>query len=226
MKDDTIKLLQKMAAEKNIKLDHKFVEKMQEIMVQTGIKLNLKPPLENVQELQQSNNSASAINRGESLASMSPKSSLTAKQQGKLQRYLKNSSRFLWGLGPGNQGKNYEWLDYKGYRNAEGQRYKGSYSNVTNDLLTRHGIEGIIKDLIVPTVKERLGDKADNVIKLLRSCWQEGVTPDMSLLKLNKIEAKNAEPFFLEINTQFNYVEKWGELAGIWFEEIEPLLDS
>ncbi len=151
---------------------------------------------------------------------------MDAKQGSKLERYLRNSSRFIWGLGPGNQGENYEWLDKKGYRNAEGQRYKGSYSNVTNDLLARHGIESIIRDLIVPAVKERLGDKADKAIKLLRNCWQEGVTPDMSLLKLNKIEAKNAAPFFLEINTQFNYVERWGELAGIWFEEIEPLLDS
>jgi hypothetical protein len=26
---------------------------------------------------------------------------------------------------------------------------------------------------------------------------------------------------FIEVNTQFNYVERWGEFAGPWFEEIE-----
>jgi len=45
----------------------------------------------------------------------------------------------------------------------------------------------------------------------------------MSFLKLYNINnASNAFPF-LEVNTQFNYVERWGELAGVWFEEIETL---
>ena len=47
--------------------------------------------------------------------------------------------------------------------------------------------------------------------------------PDMSFVTTFNIR----DPYpFLEINTQFNYVKKWGEFAGVWFEEIEPVLDE
>jgi hypothetical protein len=29
---------------------------------------------------------------------------------------------------------------------------------------------------------------------------------------------------FLEVNSQFSYVHGWTVFAGLWFEEIEPLL--
>ena len=135
------------------------------------------------------------------------------KQKQKLESYLKNSSRFLWGLGPGNQKENYQWLRAKGFAFDN-----GSYSYVTSQLLENPGIEQILKDLVIPRVKELFTDKA---IDFLRDCWQAGKVPDISFLKLYNI--RNAVPF-LEINSQFNYVERWGELAGVWFEEIESLL--
>ena len=137
---------------------------------------------------------------------------MDTKQKQKLERYLENSSRFLWGLGPGNQKENYRWLCGKGY-----EFNNGSYAHVTAQLLENPGIEIIIRDLIVPRVKELFTEKA---IDFLRTCWQAGTTPDMSFLRLYNI--KNASPF-LEVNSQFNYVERWGEFAGLWFEEIEEL---
>jgi len=135
------------------------------------------------------------------------------KQKQKLESYLKNSSRFLWGLGPGNQKENYQWLRAKGFTFDN-----GSYGYVTSQLLENPGTEQILKDLVIPRVKELFTDKA---IDFLRDCWQAGKVPDVSFLKLYNI--RNAVPF-LEINSQFNYVERWGELAGVWFEEIENLL--
>lgn len=137
---------------------------------------------------------------------------MDAKQKGKLERYLRNASRFLWGLIPGNQKEIYAWLREKGF-----EFESGTYTHVTDQLLKKPGIERILKDLIIPRVKERFTDKA---LEYLRSCWQAGTTPDISFLKLYNI--KNPLPF-LEVNTQFNYVERWGEFAGVCFEEIEEL---
>jgi len=135
------------------------------------------------------------------------------KQKEKLERYLKNASHFLWGLGPGNQKENYEWLRKKGFE-FDG----GTYAHVTSQLVEKYGIESLLKKLIIPTVtKELLTEKA---IDFLRDSWRAGTKPDMPFLRLYHIT--NPSPF-LEVNTQYNYVERWGELAGIWFEEIENL---
>jgi len=136
-------------------------------------------------------------------------------QKGKLERYFKNSSRFLWGLGPGNQKETYQWLRGKGFVFDN-----GTYAHVTTQLLENPGIEILLKDLIIPRVKEIFSEKA---IDFLRTCWQAGTLPDISFLRLYNI--KDA-PSFLEVNTQFNYVERWGELAGLWFEEIEGKLNE
>ena len=133
------------------------------------------------------------------------------KQKRKLEMYFKNSSRFLWGLGPGNQKKTYQWLREKGFTFDN-----GPYRQVTNQLLENSDMEQILKTLIIPRVKELFTDRA---IDFLRDCWQAGTVPDISFLKLYNI--RNSIPL-LEINSQFDYVERWGELAGVWFEEIEP----
>ena len=134
-------------------------------------------------------------------------------QKHKLERYLKNSHRFLWGLGPGNQEQNYKWLrEEKGFEFNDGK-----YNYVTNQLIENYGIEQIIKRIVILTVKELFPQKA---IDFLRESWQAGSKPDISFIRLYGID-KPAP--FLEVNTQFKYVERWGELAGIWFEEIEQI---
>ena len=137
---------------------------------------------------------------------------MDAKQKQKLEKYLKNSSRFLWGLGPGNQKENYQWLREKTFKFDS-----RTYRHVTNQLLENYGIEQLLKTLIIPRVRELFTNKA---IDFLRDCWQAGIIPDVSFVKLYNI--RNAVPF-LEVNSQFDYVERWGELAGVWFEEIEGL---
>jgi len=136
------------------------------------------------------------------------------KQKRKLEQYLKNSTRFLWGLGPGNQNENYTWLRARGF-----EFDNGNYSHVTNQLLENYGIEQIIKRIVIPRVKELFSQKA---IDFLKESWQAGSRPDISFLRLYGIVKPSP---FLEVNTQFNYVERWGELAGIWFEEIEQTQD-
>lgn len=134
------------------------------------------------------------------------------RKQEKIERYLKNATRFLWGLGPGNQKENYRWLREKGF-----DFDNGSYSHVTNQLLEKYGLEQILKEIVIPRVEELFSEKA---INFLRDSWLAGTRPDVSFLRLYKVQ--NASPF-LEVNTQFNFVERWGELAGVWFEEIEEI---
>ncbi|MBU2009785.1 MAG: hypothetical protein KJ624_08140 [Chloroflexi bacterium] len=133
-------------------------------------------------------------------------------QRHKLERYLKNATRFLWGLGPGNQKENYRWLRSHGLEFDD-----GTYSRVTNQLLEKYGIEGIVKRIVIPRVKELYSQKA---LDFLEESWHAGSRPDMSFL--NHYGIKSPTPF-LEVNTQFDFVERWGDLAGVWFEEIEPL---
>ena len=133
-------------------------------------------------------------------------------QKHKLERYFKNSTRFLWGLGPGNQKENYRWLRGNGFEFND-----GLYNHVTNQLLENYGIEQIIKRIVVLRVKDLYSQKA---LDFLKESWYAGTRPDMSFVSHYGI--KTPTPF-LEVNTQFNFVERWGDLAGIWFEEIEPI---
>ena len=136
---------------------------------------------------------------------------MDANQKSKLERYFRNSQKFLWGLSRENQVKTYEWLSKKGFRFT-----RGSYRDVTRQLLEDPGIERLLKDLIVPRVTKELFDEAS--LRYLRACWYAGTTPDLSLIRSYNV--RDASPF-LEVNTQFNYVERWGEFAGPWFEEID-----
>ena len=136
---------------------------------------------------------------------------MDTQQKAKLERYLRNSSRFLWGLGVGKQDVTYSWLEGKGYRFN-----RGPYSKVTDQLLKDPGIEKIIIGLVIPRVKEMY---SISILEALHQHWYAGLLPDISFVKTNRV----AVPFpFLEINIQYDYVERWGEFAGIWFEEIEP----
>ena len=141
---------------------------------------------------------------------------MDAKKREKLERYFKNSRRFLWGLGAGNQDETYKWLEKKGLIFSKG----ASYTRVGEQLLESPGIEALLRNIIIPGVKEKFNDKA---LEYLRACWHAGTTPDIALREQYNIES--AFPF-LEINRQFNYVEGWGEFAGLWFEEIEELQSS
>ena len=138
---------------------------------------------------------------------------MDVKQREKLTRYLKNADRFLWGLAGRNQKCAYNWLKSKGL-NAE-----GAYARVIEELLASLGIEGILKDLVVPRVAELFRPE---LREYLKTCWDVGTKPNISILKYRGLDDANRAHPFLEINTQFDYVERWGEFAGLWFEDIEP----
>jgi hypothetical protein len=109
-----------------------------------------------------------------------------------------------------NQKEVYKWLRNKGC-----EFHDGPYTYVQAQLIQNPGIERIVTDLVVPSVHELFTNEA---LKYLRDCWNEGRLPDVSFeLKYN---IKDSFPF-LEINRQFNYVERWGEFAWVWFEEME-----
>ncbi len=133
----------------------------------------------------------------------------------KIERYFRNATRFLWGLGKDNQRETYKWL-----QGTEGLKFvPGSYGNVIDQLMREPGIEQIIEKIIKPRVKDLFTDSA---IEYLRDCWQRGERPTMPRLRDHNLEKEEIRPF-VEINFQYGYVEKWGELAGVWFEEIEKL---
>jgi hypothetical protein len=148
---------------------------------------------------------------------------MDATQKGKLERYFKNASHFLWGLGKGNQKETYNWL--KGY----GKQHLGSdfdfkegpYRDVISQLLLNPGIERLLKDLVVPRVRELFNDEA---LEFLRVSWNAGTLPDISYLKHYNINTEDAGPF-LEVNKWYKYVERWGDFAGLWFEEMELAIE-
>jgi len=148
------------------------------------------------------------------------------KQKGRIERYLLNADRFMWGLGPGNQQKNYKWLEDKGFRFT-----RARYGLVTQQLLRHPGIEELLTRLVIPTVKEMF---PDDTLNELRKLWYIGELPDLKK-DINRLKVKGkgykGDPGpdrafqwrpFIEISTQFHYVERWGDFAGVWFEEIEP----
>ena len=139
---------------------------------------------------------------------------MDAKHASKLGRYFRNSQRFLWGLSRDNQKNTYDWLLQKGFSFS-----RGSYGDVSRQLLEDPGIERLLKCLIIPRVTKELFSEAS--LGYLRACWYAGTMPDLSLLRSYNV--RDASPF-VEVNTQFNYVERWGEFAGPWFEEIAPHL--
>ncbi len=149
---------------------------------------------------------------------------MDAKQKGKLERYLKNANRFLWGLGNKNQKETYSWLRSYGKKKLgpEFDFKEGSYKEVLEQLLHNPGIERLLKDLVVRRVKELFSDEA---LEFLRVSWNAGTLPDISYLKHYNINTENASPF-LEVNKFYKYVERWGDFAGIWFEEMDDVLKS
>jgi len=144
---------------------------------------------------------------------------MDAKQKGKLERYFKNASRFLWGISNGNQKETYRWLKSYGKQHlgTEFEFKEGPYKEVIAQMLQDPGIERILKDLIVPRVKELYSEQA---LEFLHVSWIAGTLPDISYLKHYNINTEDPNPF-LEVNKWYKYVERWSDFAGIWFEEMD-----
>jgi len=136
------------------------------------------------------------------------------RQKAKLAHYLANARGFLWGLGPGYQRKNYQWLESLGFTFT-----RGTYDDVTYDLLHNNDIGKIIEEAVIPQVTKKF---TEEFLAFLRRCWEQGTLPTRADLARQKMAPVNAYPF-LEVQAQHDYIEGWGVFAGLWFEEIEPL---
>lgn len=143
-----------------------------------------------------------------------------------LERRFLNARRFMWGIPlaakgvkePRNQPQVYDWLEKiakkKGFRFDPADR--GSYSDVERQLLREPRIDGLIRDVIVPTLNDLFTpDKLD----FLRKYWMAGKLPDMTSLTISGIEDPTP---FLDVNRQARSVDGWSEFAAVFFEEIEP----
>jgi hypothetical protein len=149
---------------------------------------------------------------------------MDVKQKGKLERYFKNGSRFLWGLGDKNQKETYSWLKTYGRQQlgADFDFKEGSFREVIDQLIQKPGIERLLKDLVVPRIRVLFSDRA---LEFLTVSWKAGILPDISYLKHYNIDTNVPNPF-LEVNKWYKYVERWGDFAGLWFEEMEDVRKS
>jgi hypothetical protein len=173
-----------------------------------------------------------------------------AEQKEKLTRYLRNAQPFLWGIIPGNKKvvlstlrENLKDLGEDAIKLAGTQ--KPTYSMLTDSLLANLGIEKVIREIVVPQVRRQFADRP-GALEFLQSHWLSGTLPRWQTLqtlrapksvKHKLLEAARPSDLstmgkltgdildaFVEVNNQYHYVHGWTVFAGLWFEEIEPLL--
>jgi len=173
------------------------------------------------------------------------------RQREKLERYMRNAERFMWGVIPGNQRAVFTQLQTLlkelGQDSATVfEHQKATYSMVTENLLAKLGIERAVTEIVAGEVKRQF-EHQPGALDFLRAHWLSGTLPRWQTLQslraprtlkqrfLDGVEPKkdtrdNYRPTsdildaFVEVNTQYNYVHGWTVFAGLWFEEIEPLL--
>jgi len=160
-------------------------------------------------------------------------------QAEKLKRYFLNADPILWGVLEARNKKNrLKEIKALGFLADYSEGVNPTYDKINQDLLVELGIEGILGRIVVPQVLKRF-DK--EVLSALRRNWEQGRTPDKKYLKEIKLyqgrpwigkdkwegnrlaQPKDPAHIFVQINTQFDYVERWTVFAGLWLEEIEPL---
>lgn len=164
----------------------------------------------------------------------------------KMRRYFINSDPFLWNVlkNRNKKGRLSELKEMGFLKNySEGSNF--TYGKINQDLLVELGIEGILKRIVIKRVKDLF--KSD-ILQYFRRCWEQGQTPTLDYLKRQRLYRKHhltndatleegwakfrvsgyKEPAFVffQIDTRYDFVERWTVFAGLWFEEIEPLFDS
>jgi hypothetical protein len=154
--------------------------------------------------------------------------------KGKLTRYIQHyATDFLFGLPEGTNDfeKGRQKHIYQSLR-AWGKKTWGHqfdfrdrpYDEVTSQLLNDPGIEKLVQDYIVKRVNELF---SGDLLSDLRFYWRDGSKPNEAFLRRYRIDRQSASPFLvvseLKLNQTVNHnVDRWGEFAWLWFEEIEP----
>ena len=174
---------------------------------------------------------------------------IDADNKAKLERYLRNADKFLWGVIPGTKATVLACLQAQlnelGYDIALPQGNSTvQYAFITDQLVAALGIDRLLADLIATNVRRQFSSQP-SALDLLRAHWQSGGPPKwqtlLTFLKPKTLDHKrpvniksksdlssSLEMFdildaFLQFNIQNRYVHGWKAFAGIWFEEIEPL---
>lgn len=167
-------------------------------------------------------------------------------QAEKLSRYFVNADPFLWGvLETKNKKGRLKELKKQGFLRDYSEGSSATYSKINQDLLVELGIEGILQHIVVPKVTSTF---ASDVLHSFERCWGQGQHPDLKYLIEHKlyrrhlfsdgmvyerkgpvvgnriIGHRDSAQLFVQIDTQHNFVERWTVFAGLWFEEIGPLL--
>jgi hypothetical protein len=166
-------------------------------------------------------------------------------QAEKLRRYFINADPFLWGiLEAKNKKGRLQELKKLGFLKSYSEGSNATYSKVNQDLLVELGMEGVLERIVIPRVAKSF---APEDLRYFRRCWEQGQTPDMKYLREHRlyrrhpfsgheVYGKRDEPLiaghkdpahiFVQIHTQYHFVERWTVFGGLWFEEIEPLFGS
>jgi len=170
---------------------------------------------------------------------------MTRATKDKLRRYLNNADPFLWNvLDAKNKKGRLKELKEMDFLSNYSDNVNQNYSRINQDLLVELGIEGIFERIVVSRVNALF---TTDIIDYFRRCWEQGQTPILKYLREQGLYHRTIrrrevyegrldfydEPpsgykdpafIFVQIETQHNFVERWTVLAGLWFEEIEPLL--
>lgn len=173
----------------------------------------------------------------------------------KLKRYLINADPFLWGaLGARNKKERIIELKKNGFLQSYSGGSNATYSKINQDLLVELGIDGILERIVIPRVMntvtsdvlhyfQRCWDQGQNPdMKYLveRKLYRRRMFGDGGVYEsrgfqhditgfgrvFRVVGHKDPAQLFVQIDTQHNFVERWTVFAGLWFEEIEPLLGS
>lgn len=116
---------------------------------------------------------------------------------------------------------------------------------VTENLLSGIGIETIITKIVAGQVRGQFADRSAT-LDFLRTHWMSGTLPRWQTLQslrsprtvkqrlLEVVHPSEPRPTgkqtsdildaFVQVNNQYQYVHGWTVFAGLWFEEIEPVL--
>jgi hypothetical protein len=173
------------------------------------------------------------------------------RQKEKWERYMRNAERFMWGVIPGNKRAVFTQLQTLLKELGQGsatvsEHQKATYSMLTENLLSKLGIERVIREIVAGEVKRQF-EHQPGALDFLRAHWLSGTLPRWQTLQslraprtvkqrlFDAVEPKKDTreiyqqtsdilDAFVEVNTQYRYVHGWTVFAGLWFEEIEPLL--
>lgn len=163
-------------------------------------------------------------------------------QAEKLEKYFINSDPFLWGvLENRNKKGRIKELIGLGYLENYTEGTNATYSKINQELLVELGMGDILEHIVMPKVNRSFSQE---ILRYFTRCWDQGQTPDIKYLKERKlyhshllidneyegtsariVGHKDPAHIFVQIDTQHNFVERWTVFAGLWFEEIEPLLE-